>query len=145
MGFVDLLLTGVIAGAVVWQALLTRRLVKASQDQSQAAEIQSRFATLARKRDVLYRIVGHRHLLTPMGISGGYSSDQLDSALNEACVVFAQDSQVISELQRMLTLRDQTEGLLPLIRAMAKAVEVPINVDDEFLIKPFARNVNLVK
>lgn len=120
-------------------------MVKTSQDQAHSAEIQGNFAVLARKRDVLARIVGHRHLLTPMGMRDGGSSDQLYSALNEACVVFAQDDRVISELQRMLALRDQTEGLLPLIKAIAEAAKVPINVDDQFLMKPFARNVNSVK
>ena len=98
--------------------------------------MRRRSTTLDRKRHVLFRIVGYRHQLTSTR-SDLSRIDDLLSALNESCLVFARDRQVVSELQRMLSLRDQTEGLLPLIRAMAKAAKVPINVGDDFLIKPF--------
>ena len=52
-------------------------------------------------------------------------------------MVFARDKQVVSELKRMLALSDNTDGLVHLMKAMAKSARIPVPFDDEFLKKPF--------
>lgn len=91
------------------------------------------------KRSVLFRVVGYRHAL---GAGSPTESERngLLPALNEACMVFAKDKPVVAELKRMMALQDKTEGLLPLIKAMAKAAKVPVQVDDDFLRTPFNRS-----
>ncbi|MDE0220547.1 MAG: hypothetical protein OXJ90_14875 [Spirochaetaceae bacterium] len=93
-------------------------------------------STLEKKREILFRVASNRHLLTP----GVASADRfpLMSALNEACMVFARNKQVVSELKRMLALGDSTDGLVYLMKAMAKSARVPVPFDDEFLKTPFA-------
>lgn len=96
------------------------------------------FTTLERKRAVLFRLAAYRYVLTGIASATAPEREGLFSALNEACMVFAKDPQVVSELKRMLDLQKKTDGLLPLMRAMAKAAKIPLSFDDEFFRTPFA-------
>lgn len=91
------------------------------------------------KRDVLRRLVGNRFVLTKLGVG---SKGEPFIALNETFVVYADHPEVISALRKMhenLALPDRMpDNLLSLVKAMAKAANVPIHqLNDDFFLRPF--------
>lgn len=91
------------------------------------------------KRDVLRRLVGNRFVLTKRGVG---SKGEPFIALNETFVVYADHPEVISALRKMhenLALPDRMpDNLLSLVKAMAKAANVPIHqLNDDFFLRPF--------
>lgn len=89
------------------------------------------------KRDVLRRLVGSSHLLTPAMAGYGSKAEPL-TALNEAVAVFANDATVVEKLLDFKRNAGRSELLVPLFRAMADSAEVNLEpFDDDFLITPF--------
>ena len=103
--------------------------------------LQNRSSTIAKKREIIWRIVGHSHVLTPNAINKGVPTEPLFSALNEAFLVFHKDKDVCDTLAMMRNAKDPTQHICPLVRAMAKASRIRIRFDDEFIKKPFAFNL----
>ena len=99
--------------------------------------LQDRSSTVTKKRDILRRIGGNRHVLASKAINKGVSTEPLLSALNEAFLVFHKDKNVCDILVMMLAAKDSTQHIGPLIRAMAKASRTRIPFDDEFIKTPF--------
>ena len=88
------------------------------------------------KRDVLRRVAGTRYLLTQPGLV--LRSGEPFVALNEAFIVFAEDPEVMAALEALRTGRDRSaENVVALIKRMAAAANVPVNLDDAFIIEPF--------
>ncbi|MCY4637126.1 MAG: hypothetical protein OXG04_21960 [Acidobacteria bacterium] len=94
---------------------------------------------LALKRDVLRRFMGNRYMLTKTGVGVQPNGEPL-VAMNEAFIVFARDRQVIEALKSMHTaMREKkcSRGIVGLAKEMAKASDVPIELDDWFIEHPF--------
>lgn len=101
--------------------------------------LNRRYTETAIKRDVLRRFVANRHLLTTHNKSDG---GEPFIALNEVFIVYANHSGVISKLKKMQeelgTPERLSDNIVSLIKAMAKAVKVPIGeLNDDFLLRPF--------
>ena len=103
--------------------------------------MQRNYNVISVKRDVLRRFVAYRYVLTnPMRQSGHF--EEFFVALNEICVVFAGEQEVISALKKMrneIDKNDQLYGnLINLLKAMAKAAKIPLkDLDSDFLLTPF--------
>ena len=104
-----------------------------------------RATRLNAKRDVLTRLTGNRFALNHPQFRRETNGEPY-VALNEICVVYAKDSDVIEVLKRFMDeIGDssrQNDNMLTLIKRMAKAAAVPIDgggiLNDEFFLKPFA-------
>ena len=101
--------------------------------------LNRQYSEIEVKRDVLRRFVGSRYLLT-----GKYMGSEGEPfvALNEVFVVYAEHPQVISTLRKMheeLNIPDRLpDNILSLVKAMAKAANVPIReLNDDFIMRPF--------
>ena len=96
---------------------------------------------LAMQRDVLRRFAGNRYLLGEKGL-GVQSNGEPFVALNEAFVVFAANPEVIEALQIMHAELDRpnrlVDNIVTLVKEMAAAADVPIDLNDSFIERPFA-------
>ena len=82
------------------------------------------------KLEVFQRIVGNSHFAAT-GSEG--PSGEPYVALNEVSVVFANDTEVISALEKLHREKDG-ESLIDLCKAMAEALKLPLN--EEFIAGP---------
>lgn len=103
--------------------------------------LNRRYTETAIKRDVLRRIVGNRYVLTSLD-RARRSDGEPYIALNEAFVVYADHSMVISTLRKMLeeiSMPDRSsDNIVSLVKVMANAAKVPIReLNDDFLTRPF--------
>ena len=117
-----LLVASLLSGLV---AVLVTLFVRARQDQREI------------KRDVLRRLAGTRYLLTRRGQV--LPSGEPFVALNEVFVVFADEPDVLNALERLRKDGGESnaENIVALIKRMAAAAEVPVNLDDAFIRNPF--------
>ena len=96
---------------------------------------------LAVKRDVLRRFAGNRYVMGENGL-GVQPNGEPFVALNEAFVVFAGDSEVIEALQNMHAELGRpnrlVDNIVTLIKEMAAAADVSIDLNDSFIEHPFA-------
>ena len=94
------------------------------------------------KRDVLSRFVGNRFALTEPSQHLGTNGEPFVS-LNEICVVYAKDKDVIQAVKKMHgDIADPSrlnDNLMTLIKRMARAARVPIDesLHDSFFVRPF--------
>ena len=87
------------------------------------------------QRDVLRRLAGNRFVLTNsqcVQLSG-----EPFVALNEAFVVFADEPEVLAALEALRGSDRDRERIVALIKRMAVAAAVPVNLDDAFIEEPF--------
>ncbi len=88
------------------------------------------------KRDVLRRIAGNRHIVIPGGPDVPLSGEPF-VALNEAFIVFADEPEVLRTLEELRTRDGSREVLVALIKRMAVAADVQIELDDAFINNAF--------
>ncbi len=89
------------------------------------------------KRDVLRRIAGNRHIGLPKRIPPPPNGEPY-VALNEAFIVFADDTKVLQALQDLRRHRPaRTEDFVAVVKRMASAAGVPINLDDAYINSAF--------
>ena len=87
------------------------------------------------KRDVLARLVGNRHFLTPAWIRR--SSGEPYIALNQALVAFDDSPSVLAALDKFRVDRNNN-NLVTIIKAMAKSSDVRFDgLNDVFITHPF--------
>ena len=88
------------------------------------------------KRDVLRRFAGSRYVLTQPGLV--LPNGEPFVALNEAFIVFADEPEVLSALEALRTGGDDrdSELIVALIKRMAAAADVPVTLDDAFIVRP---------
>ena len=97
----------------------------------------------ALKRDVLYRFVGTRYVLTSLPIRVRADGEPF-VALNQVSVVFADDPEVRRALRTMFDDLHTPQKLVPnivaLIKKMAEAADVTVGEewDDNFFARPFS-------
>ena len=90
------------------------------------------------KRDVLRRLAGSRYVLGENGRCIQPNGEPF-VALNEAFIVFANEPEVLEALEALRTGGDRDdENIVALIKRMAAAASVPVNLDDAFIVRPFA-------
>ena len=90
------------------------------------------------QRDVLRRVAGNRYVMIEK-CSGIHPNGEPFVALNEAFLAFADEPAVMEALKTLWdgSNRD-AEHVVALIKRMATAANMPVNVDDVFLDQPFA-------
>ena len=100
------------------------------------------------KRDVLRRLMGSAHVLTVGAQNLVQSRLQIGDltllgepyiSLNEAAFIFAEDADVVDKLNVFKRNVSQTDNVIPLLRAMAKASGTNLSAfTDEYFRFPFA-------
>ena len=98
------------------------------------------FGQMASKMDVLRRFAANRYVMTEVG-PGIQSNGEPFVALNEAFVVFARDPEVIEALETMHAELGQpgrlVENIVTLVKEMADSADVPVDLNDSFIRRPF--------
>ena len=111
-----------------WGKILLSGVVAALVATVISSWMHDRSSILSAKRDVLRRFLGNRYVLTsvPPMVKAG----EPFVALNEIFVVYAEHPQVIAALKKMHEELGEkgrlVDNILTLTKAMAEAVEVPI-------------------
>ena len=129
VGLIVGFLIGVLGGLIVtWFGVQTQ------------SQVDYQFGQMASKMDVLRRFAANRYVMTEIG-PGIQSNGEPFVALNEAFVVFARDPEVIEALETMHAELEQpgrlVENIVTLVKEMADAADVPVDLNDSFIRRPF--------
>ena len=109
--------------------------------------LQRRKEKLEAKRDVLRRIVGNRFYLTE-GANGVGPDGEPFVALNEAAVVYHDDSDAITALKKFhksLSGQNISRDLPVLIGALSKSAKVDYKIGTYFISRPFTPPESVLK
>ena len=119
-----------------------RAASEANTHAQQANDLAKRLVDLQPKRRVLWRLFGSYYVLSDSMKDSRKKSlgDTFYSALNEARIVYGADEDAVDAINTFgRNLDNESENIIPMFRAMARAAEIQdIPFSDEALKRPFS-------